>query len=393
MVLDPLHYQPSLIPTTSEQEIVGSKPYRFAFVGPRSGMYLDLSQDSDQRWLDYYGLPTLRTPDELADWLNLPLGKLAWLANRTCPGHRPPSEQKAHYHYRWVKKKSGGWRLIEAPKPELKRVQTQILREILDHVPDHPASHGFVAGRSILTNARPHVGKRYLLKLDLENFYTSIHYSRVVAIFRSLGFSREVGLWLARLTTSSTPWNLACPLSQSELQLLRGKGIVYSAPHLPQGAPSSPAIANLSAFGLDVRLSGLASAYGLTYTRYADDLTFSSGGLTIPALSEIIPLTMKIIRSERFVVNNAKRRVVRNSQRMSVTGVVVNQHANVSREEFDRLKAILHNCIKHGPQSQNREQCDNFSLHLRGRIAHVKQLNSQRGEKLLELYGKINWSR
>src|SRR5690606_33460711 len=109
---------------------------------------------------------------------------------------------------------------------------------------------------------------------------------------------------------------------------------------------TSPAIANLSAYGLDVRLAGLAQAYGLTYTRYADDLTLSGGGLKIPALREVIPLASQIISAERFAANHAKRRVVRNNQQMSVTGVVVNQRMNVSRKEFDRLKAILHNCIK-----------------------------------------------
>ena len=81
--LDPLSYESSLIPTPPSREIVESRPYRFAFPGPRTGQFLDLSQDSDQRWLDYFGLPTLTTPDALADWLGIPIGKLAWLTHRT----------------------------------------------------------------------------------------------------------------------------------------------------------------------------------------------------------------------------------------------------------------------------------------------------------------------
>jgi RNA-directed DNA polymerase len=383
--LEPLQYESSLVPTPVQQEIVEAKPYRFAYCGPRHGQYLDLSQDCDARWLEYYGLPFLKTPDELADWLHLPVGKLAWLTHRTLDGHRPKSEQAAHYHFRWIRKRSGGWRLIEAPKPELKRVQTQILREILDRVPPHAAAHGFIAGRSILTNAQPHVGKRYVLKFDLEDFYPSVRYPRVVAIYRSLGFSREVGIWLARLTTSALPWNMNSPPGVESM--------AYAARHLPQGAPTSPALANLSAFGLDVRLSGLARAYGLVYTRYADDLTFSGSGRTVPALREVISLVTKIIRDEGFIANDAKRRVVRNSQRMTVTGVVVNERINVSRKEFDRLKAILHNCLRHGPRSQNGDGLEDFAAHLRGRIAHVLQLNPTRGEKLLALYDRIDWSR
>ena len=96
-----------------------------------------------------------------------------------------------------------------APKPKLKQVQKRILSEILDRVPPHPAAHGFVNGRSIVTNARPHVGQRVLVKLDLENFYPSVSLNRVTAIFRSLGYSREAAIWLGRLTTTALPTSLA----------------------------------------------------------------------------------------------------------------------------------------------------------------------------------------
>jgi len=384
--IEPLEYQPNLIPTRAEQEVVQGRPYRFASIGPRSGEYLDLSQDSDQRWLEYYNLPLLKTPDDLADWLGISIGKLAWLTHRTTQNQRPETEHKAHYAYRWIPKRSGGWRLIEAPKLELKLAQQQVLRDLLNHVPTHEAAHGFVIDRSIVTNATPHVGQRFVLKLDLKDFYTNVRYSRVVAIFRSLGYSREVAIWLARLTTSSIPWNLKAPVNAVELAR-------FSARHLPQGGVTSPALANLSAFSLDVRLSGLASAYRLKYTRYADDLTFSGPGKAIPALHEIVPLIRKIIRSERFYVNPKKQRILRNGQRQSVTGVIVNDRVNISRVEFDRLKAILTNCVRHGPSLQNRDQHPHFQDHLRGRIAHVFQLNQNRGEKLLSLYHRIDWSR
>ena len=384
VILRPLDYQPSTIVTSPEREIVTGKPYRFAIPDARTGDFLDLSQDSDDRWLEYFGLPKLTTPDELAEWSGLTTGKISWLIHRFRDRYRPNNERDAHYHFRWLKKKSGGWRLIEAPKPELKSVQEKILREILDLVPPHHAAHGFVSGRSIISNAAPHVGSRFLLKLDLEDFYPSVKYSRVVAIYRSLGFSREVSLWLARLCLSSIPWSVNKPTGLANVHR-------YLTHHLPQGAPTSPAIANLSAFGLDVRLSGLAKSYRLNYTRYADDLTFSGSGMSIPALREIIPLVKSIIRQERFVVNERKLRIVRNCQRQTVTGVVVNERINVSRQEFDRLKATLHNCVQHGPQSQNQDDHENFASHLRGRIAHVMQLNANRGAKLMSLYEKIRW--
>lgn len=382
-----LRYRSSLVRTSSDREAVGkTKPYPFAHRNPRTGSWLDFSTDADQRWLDYYRLPPLKTPQELADWLGLPLGKLAWLTHRVCEGWRPKLERDAHYHFRWLKKRSGGRRLIEAPKPLLKQAQQRVLREILDKAPPHRCAHGFVAGRSILTNAQPHVGKYVVLKFDLEDFYASVRYARVVAIFRSLGFSREVAIWLARLTTSAVP---NAPLAGEGGQSLRP----YLPRHLPQGAPTSPALANLSAFSLDVRLAGLAKRYGVTYTRYADDLTFSGSHRFAGALRDFIPLATKIIRDERFRVNKAKRKVQRFHDRQRVTGVVVNEKPNVSRDQYDRLKAILTNCIRHGPLTQNRDSHPAFAAHLRGRICHVTFLNEPRGQRLLALFERIDWKR
>ncbi len=384
--LAPLRYQSNLIPTPSHLEQSKGKPYLFAWAASRPGEYLNLSRDFDQRWLDFFGLPVLKTPDDLAEWLGISIGKLAWLTHRTARGSRPDTVKQSHYVYEWLSKKSGGHRLIEAPKSDLKRVQTQILHEILDHVPTHAAAHGFVRGRSIVTNAEPHVGQRVVLKFDLDNFYTSIRYSRVVSIFRSLGYSREVAIWLGRLTTTSIPWDLSSPLKSFEL-------VPYASRHLPQGAPTSPSLANLSAFGLDVRLTGLAESYELKYTRYADDLTFSGPGIVMPALSEIILLVEKVIRAERFNAKRSKRRVLRDCFRQSVAGVIVNEKLNVARNDYDLLKAILHNCRKLGPSTQKREvECD-FASHLQGRIAHIRQLNPKRAEKLQQIYNNIDWSR
>lgn len=383
-----LRYRSTLVQTPRQQEQVPTKPYAFAVRD--FDAYLDLSQDADPRWLEYYGLPALRTPQDLANWLGIPVGRLAWLTQQHLPDRRPASPKEAHYHYQWKQKRSGGYRLIEAPKELLKTVQTQILREILDRVPPHPAAHGFVEGRSIVTNARPHLGQRFILKFDLENFYPSVRYSRVVGIFRSLGFSREVAIWLARLTTTAVPQEFRSPDSRPGWHWSMS---TYRSHHLPQGAPTSPALANLSAYALDVRLSGLAKAYHVTYTRYADDLTFSGAPRTVPALGEVIQLTEKIVRSERFRLHPRKRKVLRNNQRQVVTGVVVNDRLNISRKEFDQLKATLHNCIKLGPASQNRAEHPEFAAHLRGRIAHVRQLNALRGDKLMALFQRIDWNR
>ena len=360
-----------------------SPPYLFGAYASDHRQFLDLSLDGNDALLASYHLPVFHTPQELADWLGIRVGKLAWLVHRGTSDRRPQDEQRSHYVYRWDKKRSASleasspnsrpvqtqWRLIEAPKQTLKGAQRKILAELLEKIPAHQAAHGFVRGRSIVSNARPHVGQAVVIKLDLQNFYANVTYSRVVAIFRSMGYCREAAIWLARLTTSAAPWSLAVPEGDEGLKSL------YVRRHLPQGAPTSPAIANLSAFGLDVRLSGLLKKFGGNYTRYADDLTLSGSDDFRYALRCVIPLTEQIVRSERFRLNHRKRKVIRRGHRQVVTGVVVNAKPNIPRDGFDRLKAILHNCVKLGPSSQNRDGLSDFTAHLRGRIAFVKQLN------------------
>lgn len=367
-------------------EVKGASPYRFARFGSQTGRYLDLSCDGDDNKLQSRGLPVFHTPEALAEWIGLPLNKLAWLVHRFSSGH-PDSVERAHYHFTWRKKRSGGMRLIESPKQMLKQVQVKILREILDRIPAHPAAHGFVAGRSILTNAVPHVGQAVVVKFDLSNFYTTVGFSRVTAIFRALGYSREAAIWLSLLTTSAIPGNM--PIDRKNLYSLTP----YLRRHLPQGAPTSPALANLSAYMLDVRLLGMAKSFGANFTRYADDLTISGPEDLSRGLQTLIPLVQQIIRQERFQSNASKRRVLRAHQRQSIAGVVVNARTNVARVDYDRLKAILTNCVRTGPLQQNRDRVEDFAAHLRGRIAHVLQLNSARGQRLMAIFEKIDWHR
>ena len=384
--LVPLRRPQPPCPRTRLSEItVAELPYPFARMGVLGG-YLDLSRDGDHERLARLGLPDFQNPVQLAEWIGIPVGKLAWLVHRCEEGQRPADPRSAHYHFRWLKKRKGGYRLIEAPKSLLKSVQQKILREILDLIPVHSACHGFVMRRSIVTNAQPHTGKRVVVKLDLENFYTTVCHSRVVAIFRSLGYSREAAIWLAGLTTAAIPPGLDVP--QDNLALLSA----YRGRHLPQGAPTSPTLANLSAFSLDLRLSGLSRTFKAQYTRYADDLTFSGSQKFLHSLPTFLQLVSKIITSERFRLHPGKRQVLRNNQQQKVTGVVVNTRVNVDRDEYDRVKALLHNCIHRGVSTQNHDQRPDFAQHVLGRIGHIKHLNPVRGEKLLEMFRRVDWT-
>ena len=385
--LSKLRYESSLVKTPAAIEVVESnvEPYEFARFGPFRGTYLDLSQDADSGWLDEFNLPDLRTPRDLADYLEVPLGRLAWLANRCRSRGNVDALSRWHYTPKWLSKRRGGVRLIEIPKPQLRLVQDRILKRILNNVPPHRAAHGFVRGRSAITNADLHVGAGVIYKIDLEDFYGTIRLARVVSIFRTLGFSREVAMWLGHLTTSMPPRELQPP------SYVKSQNVNWFTRHLPQGAPTSPALANLSAYSLDVRMTGLAKSYNAAYSRYADDLTFSGPRRLIKGLRQFIPLTDQIVQSERFRINKAKRRVLRGHQRMTVTGIVVNDHLNMSRADYDRLKAILHNCVKHGAASQNRDDHPDFEAHLRGRVEYASQLNPLRGAKLKAIYEQIIW--
>jgi hypothetical protein len=161
--------------------------------------------------------------------------------------------------------------------------------------------------------------------------------------------------------------------------------------HLPQGAPTSPAIANLAAYGLDVRLSAAASAVSARYSRYADDLVFSGDASFARRAVRFVHLVEKIAREEGFVVNRAKTRLMRKGARQSVTGVVVNERPTIGRAEAERLEAILFNCVRYGPATQNRDGVPEFRAHLRGMVAHASGIDTQRSARLVELFARIAW--
>jgi RNA-directed DNA polymerase len=206
-------------------------------------------------------VPVIESAGALAEWLLLYPSELEWFADLKGLAYKTKRPRIGHYHYRVLGKGSGAIRLIEAPKPTLKELQRRILAEILNKIPAHPASHGFLRGRSIKTYVGTHVGKRVVLKMDLQDFFPGITGARIQTVFRTMGYPESVADLLGGICTNAE----------------RGYGELYRRLHLPQGAPTSPALANLCAYRVDCRLAGLARSAGAEYTRYADDLAFSGG--------------------------------------------------------------------------------------------------------------------
>jgi len=336
-------------------------------------------------------VPPLVTPGELAQWLNVSPAELDWFADCYGRERERPEGALRHYRYRWIPKSSGGSRLVEVPKPRLKQIQRLILHEILSCVEPHEAAHAFRSGRSTVSGAAAHIGQRIVLRIDLREFYPSVHSSRVQAVFRTLGYPEPVARLLTGLCTNAVPDEVLESGLPAANACTTATGLTLA--HLPQGAPTSPALANLCCFRLDCRLAGLAKAMGIHYTRYADDLIFSGGREFERNLRRFRIFVCAILLNEGFAIRRRKTRVMRSGSRQEVTGLVVNHRLNVPRNEFDRLKAILHNCATRGPQSQNRDGLDNFREHLRGRIAYVRMIHRQRGDRLQALFDRIDWGR
>jgi RNA-directed DNA polymerase len=339
-----------------------------------------------------WDIPAIETPTALAEWFGITTGELQWFADIKNLGRKNNRPQLRHYHYRVLAKPSGSIRLIESPKVSLKHLQRQILKQILEKVPSHPAAHGFVKGRSIKTFVAPHVGQRLILRMDVQDFFPSFAAARIQAFFRTLGYPEVVAELLTGICITATPhevWKTAG--FDVDLGSLQDARIVYANPHLPQGAPTSPALANLCSFRIDSRLYGLAQAVGVRYSRYADDVAFSGDATFERSVERFSTHVASILLDEGFKVQFRKTRVMCTGVRQHLVGLVVNQRLNIMRSDFDRLKAILTNCVRYRPETQNRDSHPNVRLHLEGRVGFVEMINPTKGRRLRKIIDQIRW--
>ena len=241
------------------------------------------------------------------------------------------------------KKKRGEFRAIDAPIEPLKTIQ-RALNHILEAVcTPHTAAMGFVPGRSVVDNARVHIGQRYVYNIDLKDFFPSITSGRVYARLTSKPFSLPPEI-------ASLICDLCCYTNKEGRKVL------------PQGAPTSPVLSNIICERLDRKLQRLARAYGLRYTRYADDITFSGSSYVFAPDGRFCVLLKHIVEEEEgFTINSGKTRLEHQGVRQEVTGVSVNRKPNVSRDYVRQLRTLLHNWEMNGNEKAQADFLDHYA--------------------------------
>ena len=320
-------------------------------------------------------LPPLDSPAQLAEALGLSIAELRWMTY-----HRDVAST-LHYRRFTIPKRDGKERAIWAPMPRLKEAQRWVLRNIVEKLLVHGSVHGFLAGRSTLTNAASHPDPDLVVKVDIKDFFPTVTLPRVKGVFRKAGYREEVATLLA----------LLCTESPREVVVLDGKTHYVSlGPRcLPQGAPTSPGITNTLGLRLDRRLAGLARKLGWRYTRYADDLTFSlpNGHQGPPRVGTLLGSIRRIVEGEGFDVHPDKTAVARTGGCQRITGLVVNGDSppRAPRDFKRRLRAAIHNRMKGKPTPEG----ETLST-LIGWAAYIFMTDKEAGEKYLAEIRKLD---
>jgi retron-type reverse transcriptase len=330
------------------------------FAGTLRTSHRDLrTLDRDEAQLKRYGLPLWRNEADVATALGITVGQLRHFST-----HRE-RERAPHYIAYGIKKRAGGVRIIHAPKKKLKAILRTLNRELVSKLPVSDCAHGFLKQKSVKTGAQLHVAKPVLLRLDLKDFFPSVTSARVRGLLIALGYGYPVAATLAVLMTEALR------------QPVEIEGTKFFVPVGPrtcvQGAPTSPGICNAILLRMDRRIAGLSKKHGFTYTRYADDLTFS--GPSEDEAHRLRRAVERIIREEGFELNGAKTRVMGQGGRQLVTGVTVNSVLGLSRKKRRRIRSMLHHASKEGIDQKRRAK-------LMGLLAWVHMLNPEQAAAL-----------
>ena len=340
-----------------------------------------------------YGLPSILSLNHLACRTGVQFQELRDFVNR-----------KNHDTYRKfsIQKRSGGRRFIHVPTTDLMHVQRWLNEYIFKKVPAHPTSYAFTAGSSIKKCAAKHCGAKWLIKLDVADFFESVSEIQVFRLFRELGYQSLISFELARLCTAPTShisprryykqwyaWELNKTIPEYDEKLLG---------YLPQGAATSPLISNLVMRECDKRLSEIAAKYRLTYTRYSDDLSFStrSKDFTRTRARSVVFEVYKVLSEAGYRPQLRKTKIIPPSSKKVILGLNVDgAEPRLQKEYKDRIKQHLYYIEKVGiSEHLNNRGFDSIwglKSHLRGMIDYANMIEPDYSKKTLERFLKIDW--
>lgn len=332
-------------------------------------------------------LPVIFSLQHLAIEVGLRSNDIKWICKYT----------NSQYTYFYLVKKSGKKRLIMAPKERLKYLQRWINFNILSKL-DYPTYvTGFVPKRSIINNAEIHKGSKFILSIDIENFFDSITFKEVLKVFRDIGYSNNVAYNLSEICTVEPRKSYYEKFSKEFSSFLNTKAKNNSVKRfLPQGSPCSPLLSNLVAVTLDNKLYDYAIKNNWKYSRYADDITFSSN--TSINFDTALKRISRLVAQSGFRVNYEKVRLRKNGQAQYVTGLSISNN-RVSIKKSKRKEIFQHlyfinrfGIEKHTQHLKTKEKYhSNYKDWLHGHILFHYSVDKQVGIKMMKEYNKIIW--
>jgi RNA-directed DNA polymerase len=341
-------------------------------------------------------------------WGCLPILTLNHLAFESQVPYRELRSVVARSHPRpyrlfWVTKRSGGQRLICVPLPGLCRAQRWIARNVLARVPPHAASFAYSPQRSALDCARMHCGCKWLVKVDAMQFFESISERQVYRVFRTLGYEPLVAFEMARICTRVTLTGRRVTRRRWHNSFAGGRYSITDyrsvrVGNLPQGAPTSPMLSNLVVWGLDDALAQFAAANDLVYTRYADDLLFSSASavFTQAAAETVIRSVYAALRQHRLRPRTTKTLVLPPGARKVVLGLLVDtDRPRLPREFRERLEVHLFHLEKHGLvghlERRGFASYGGMKAHIWGLLTYARHVDSEFAEPLMKRFNQLVW--
>lgn len=290
-----------------------------------------------------------------------------------------------------IRKRSGGYRQITVPCPSLKIAQEWINLKILENYSPHHASTAYTKGSTPRENAGRHCGAKWLIKLDITDFFESISEKQVYHVFKSIGYNPLMSFQLARICTRTSEQSRK--YHKGEKRWMKNGEKVG---HLPQGAPTSPKLSNLVCISLDEKLQKIADEYGCHYSRYADDVTFSADELSRKQVSEIVKVAHQAFGEFGFQRNRRKTHVSPPGSRKIVTGLLVDSdRPRLSKAYKERINKHLHFARKYGVHGHceriNFSSLPSFMDHLHGLITYAEYIDSGFGKHCRERFDQLDW--